>query len=64
MQNKERIIKMNTDKKEQKSYISCNESFMPGKRVQNSFSPYQETSQVDCNSTITDSQLDDMLSDL
>ena len=55
---------MNADKKEQKSYISCNESFMPGKRVQNSFSPYQETSQVDCNSTITDSQLDDMLSDL
>lgn len=55
---------MDSNKKEQRSYIPCNESFVPRKRAQNSFSPYQETSQDDSNSTITDSQLDDMLSDL
>lgn len=55
---------MDTNKKETRSYMPCNESFTPGKRVQNSFSPYQETSQADGNSTITDSQLDDMISEL
>lgn len=53
---------MDNNKKETRSYMP--ESFTPGKRVQNSFSPYQETSQADSNSTITDSQLDDMLSDM
>lgn len=60
----ERKIKMDSSKKEQRSFNPCNESYTPGKRVQNSFSPYQETSQADSNSTITDSQLDKMISDL
>lgn len=50
--------------KEKRSYVPQNESYTPGKRVQNSFSPYQETSQADSNSTITDSQLDSMISDI
>lgn len=60
----ERKIKMDSSKKEQRSYAPCNESYTPTKKVQNSFSPYQETSQADSNSTITDSQLDKMISDL
>lgn len=53
---------MNNNKKETRSYMP--ESFTPGKRVQNSFSPYQETSQADDSSTISDSQLDNMIDQL
>ncbi len=55
---------MDNNKKETRSYMPCNESFTPGKRVQNSFSPYQETSQADDSSTISDSQLDNMIDQL
>lgn len=49
---------------QKRSYSALNETYSPGKKVQNSFSPYQETSQLDDSSSITDSQLDDMISDL
>ncbi len=50
--------------KQSKSYSALNETYSPQKKVQNSFSPYQETSQLDDSSSITDSQLDSMISDL
>ena len=49
---------------QKRSYSALNETYSPGKKVQNSFSPYQETSQLNDSSSITDSQLDDMISDL